>query len=150
MLLLLLHVTRAKALECKDVGNGVPKSLLILPRWGLRATCLHMLVLIDQVLLLLSELKMWNRIFAFSLRVVELDALAFNALTIAAQLSQLFPIRRVLLVVANTAIPGSPAVMATHAHLLVPVILCLIQVDIEILIWCDSLLFRRLSTLMPA
>lgn len=51
-----------------------------------------MLVLIDQVLLLLSEIEIWNRIFAFSLRVVELDALAFNALTIAAQLSQLLPI----------------------------------------------------------
>ena len=109
-----------------------------------------MLVLIDQVLLLLSEVEIWNRIFAFSLRVVELDALAFNALTIAAQLSQLLPIRRVPLVVTNTAIPGSPAVMATRAHLLVPVILCLIQVDIEILIWCDSLLYRRLSALLPA
>ena len=149
MLLLLLHVTRAKALECKDVGNGVPKSLLILPGWGLRAACLHMLVLIDQVLLLLSELEIWNRIFAFPLRVVELDALAFNALTIAAQLSQLFSIRRVLLVVTNTAISGSPAVMATHAHLFFPVLLCLIQVDIEIFIWCDSLLFRRLSALLP-
>ena len=124
--------------------------MLVLPRRGLRATCLDMLVLIDQILLLLSELKTWNRIFAFPLRVVELNALALNTLTIAAQLSQLFPVRGVLCVATNAAILRSAAAFAAHAHLLVPVLLGLIQVDIEILIWCDSLLFRRLSALLPA
>ena len=109
-----------------------------------------MLVLIDQILLFLSELKTWNRIFAFPLRVVELNALALNTLTTAAHLSQLFPVRRVLLVATNAAIPRSAAALAAHAHLLFPVLLGRIQVDIEILIWRDALISGGLGAFLLA